>query len=67
MPRTADGHPDLRGIWTNATLTPVQRPAAFANKPTLNDADAKAYEKHELGVNNIDNQNTPFRLNSFRI
>ena len=26
MPRTADGHPDLQGNWTNATMTPIQRP-----------------------------------------
>ena len=26
MPRTPHGHPDLQGNWTNATLTPVQRP-----------------------------------------
>ena len=25
-PRTADGHPDLQGNWSNATVTPVQRP-----------------------------------------
>ena len=25
-PRTADGQPDLQGNWTNATLTPFQRP-----------------------------------------
>jgi hypothetical protein len=25
-PRTEDGHPDLQGNWTNATITPVQRP-----------------------------------------
>ena len=25
MPRTADGHPDLQGNWTNVTLTPFQR------------------------------------------
>ena len=25
--RTADGQPDLRGIWTNATITPFERPA----------------------------------------
>jgi len=25
VPRTADGHPDLQGNWTNATLTPFQR------------------------------------------
>ncbi len=26
MPRTPHGHPDLQGNWTNATMTPVQRP-----------------------------------------
>ena len=26
MPRTSDGHPDLQGNWTNATITPIQRP-----------------------------------------
>ena len=26
MPRTPDGHPDLQGNWTNATITPIQRP-----------------------------------------
>ena len=27
MPRTPDGHPDLQGNWTNATLTPFERTA----------------------------------------
>jgi len=26
VPRTADGRPDFQGNWTNATLTPVERP-----------------------------------------
>ncbi len=25
-PRMPDGHPDLQGNWTNATITPIQRP-----------------------------------------
>ena len=25
VPRTADGHPDLQGNWTNQTITPMQR------------------------------------------
>jgi hypothetical protein len=45
IPRAADGHPDLSGIWTNATVTPMQRPAQFATKPTLTDAEAAAFEK----------------------
>ena len=43
--RTVDGHPDLQGIWTNATLTPVERPAAFAGKATATEEEAKAWEK----------------------
>ena len=39
-----DGHPDLSGIWTNATVTPVERPAQFAGKPTLTDAEAAVFE-----------------------
>ena len=26
VPRTLDGHPDLQGNWSSATLTPLQRP-----------------------------------------
>src|SRR6202790_247869 len=47
MPRTADGHPDLQGIWNNSTRTPVERPSEFASKPTLTDAEAKVWEKQE--------------------
>src|SRR5437868_14837872 len=32
IPRTADGHPDLQGFWNNASLTPLERPAALGNK-----------------------------------
>ncbi len=28
--RTPDGHPDLQGIWTNATLTPLERSVVIA-------------------------------------
>ena len=33
MPRTPDGRPDLQGNWSNATLTPIQRPEGAG--PTL--------------------------------
>ena len=29
-PRTANGRPDLQGVWTNKTLTPLTRPREFA-------------------------------------
>jgi hypothetical protein len=47
MPRTPEGHPDLEGFWSNATRTPVERPAEFAGKATLTDAEAKAWEKKD--------------------
>ncbi|MBZ5610890.1 MAG: hypothetical protein LAP38_21715 [Acidobacteriia bacterium] len=44
MPRLGDGHPDLQGIWTNATITPLERPAQFAGKATVTDAEAAKFE-----------------------
>ncbi len=54
LPRTPDGHPDLQGIWTNSTLTPLERPGQFANKPVLPDAEAAAYEKETVTQRNRD-------------
>ena len=45
VPRTPDGKPDLQGVWTNATITPMERPANLAGKATLTDAEAASYEK----------------------
>jgi hypothetical protein len=44
-PRTPDGRPDLQGVWTNATLTPLERPAAMKDKTVLTEAEAAAIEK----------------------
>src|SRR5207247_2286124 len=38
--RTPWGEPDLQGIWSGETLTPLQRPARFANKPVLTPEEA---------------------------
>jgi hypothetical protein len=44
-PRTPDGQPDMQGMWTNATLTPFERPAALAGKPFLTEQEAAALER----------------------
>ncbi len=44
-PRTADGQPDLQGTWTNATITPFERPKALAGKAFLTEEEAAALEK----------------------
>lgn len=45
--KTPDGHSDLQGVWTNATVTPLERPKAYAAKPTLNDTEALEFEKKQ--------------------
>ncbi|MXY24729.1 MAG: hypothetical protein F4Y45_09430 [Acidobacteria bacterium] len=42
-PRTAWDVPDLQGIWTNATLTPVERPESMAGQ-VLTAEEAAAFE-----------------------
>jgi hypothetical protein len=53
-PPTAEGHPDLQGIWNFSTITPLERPAEFANKPFLTDAERNEYEQQMLKRNNRD-------------
>jgi hypothetical protein len=36
-PRTAWGEPDLQGLYTNKTITPLERPAQFAGETELTD------------------------------
>src|SRR5438046_9440988 len=43
--RTADGHPDLQGVWFFGTLTPLQRPDDVAGRTHLNDEEIAVIEK----------------------
>jgi hypothetical protein len=49
VPRLADGTPDLQGVWTNATATPLERPAEFGNRRGLSKEEADAIERRERG------------------
>ncbi len=53
-PRTSDGQPDLQGIWTNATLTPLQRPPELGNKQYFSEDEAAAFEKQRIQQNDVD-------------
>src|SRR5271165_2027486 len=53
-PRAPDGHPDLQGIWTNSTMTQLERPASLAGKRTLTEQEATQYEKDVLGQRSRD-------------
>jgi hypothetical protein len=52
-PRTVDGHPDLQGIWTMATFTPMERPAHLAGKEFFTEQEAAALTQ-ELTADGVD-------------
>ena len=53
-PHTTDGQPDLQGVWTNATVTPLERPADLAGKSVFTPAEAVAWERSIVERNNVD-------------
>jgi hypothetical protein len=53
-PRTPDGQPDIQGVWTNITITPLERPADLANKAFFTATEARQYEKDTVSRNNAD-------------
>jgi hypothetical protein len=44
-PKTADGQPDLQGVWANNTATPLERPKALADRPLLTPQEVAAMQK----------------------
>jgi hypothetical protein len=58
QPRTPDGQPDLQGIWTNATITPFERPAALAGKEFLTEQEAAQLEQQNAERREA-NENSP--------
>lgn len=53
-PRTPDGQPDLQGIWSNATITPLERPRELEGKQFFTGQEAGEYEKRILQESNKD-------------
>jgi hypothetical protein len=45
VPRTADGHPDMQGVWANNSMTPLERPPSFGMRATMTDAELDTLKK----------------------
>jgi hypothetical protein len=61
MPRTADGHPDLQGMYDLATITPVERPMnapAVYTKEQARKLEATAAKLRQQGDERIDGNRT---------
>jgi hypothetical protein len=56
--RTVDGHVDLQGIWTNSTLTPLERPLELGDKAFFTEQEAAEYEKRARERTNADRRDS---------
>jgi len=62
IPRAPDGKPDLQGVWTSATLTPLERPADLGNKQFFTKEEAVQWTKQFLQANNRDRRDGPAQV-----
>ena len=43
-PQTEHGHPDLQGLWTNSTTTPLERPDSVGEQTTYSDEEIAIFD-----------------------
>jgi hypothetical protein len=63
--RTAWGDPDLEGIWTNATLTPLQRPSELAGKEFFTAEEAAQFRRTRIEQTNADRPLPPGQVGAY--
>jgi hypothetical protein len=51
--RTADGHPDLQGVWSTASVIPLERPKDLGDKEFFTKEEAAAYQKKSMAAREV--------------
>jgi hypothetical protein len=64
-PRTADGQPDLQGIWLNNSATPLERPKALEGRQFLTDDEVTDLKQRAARLFKGDNADFPGGDNFF--
>ena len=64
-PRLPWGDPDLEGIWTNATLTTLQRAPELGTKAFFTPEEAAAWEKQRIQATNADRPLRPGEVGAY--
>jgi hypothetical protein len=55
-PRLADGTPDLQGVWTNATATPLERAPELGERRAFTKEEAEAISRRAIAAVEEDNK-----------
>lgn len=53
VPRTPWGHPDLTGIWTNSTVTPIERPDELGDKEFFTEEEFAEMAGLDIGESDV--------------
>jgi len=59
VPRLKDGHPDLSGVWTNASTTRLERSAQYGLRAVLSKEEMNKIESETFARNARQNARTP--------
>lgn len=57
--RTAWGAPDLQGVWSTSTVTPMQRPREFQGREFLSEQEAAEYARIIVDRRDVDKNRQP--------